>query len=476
MMGRTQILFPGPCFFPAHIAAKAVALASKKCFAPVLLFLLSASALGQDVSFRKDIAPVLIQHCLSCHGPRKAKSGYRVDTFELLMKPGKSKLSAVTPGKPGDGELYLLLTAKDKDERMPQDADPLPAGQITLIRKWIEQGAKFDGPGGKRSAPLVSILPAPQHPDPPKIYSRPVPIGALGFSADGAKLYAGGYHEITVWDAAKGKLIRRIARQGQRSYAIAESPDGKLLASASGTPGQLGELRIFDPASGKLLKVIASASDVALDLAFGPKGRLIALAAADNRIRVYELATGKLKLDLPNHSGWVCSVRFNKDGSRLASASRDRTAKIFETATGKQLATYNGHGKAVFGVLFHPNGKEMYSCGEDKHIHRWNISDGKKKATVGTFGGEVYRLTPIDNTFIAVSADKSVRQYDANSQKQIRTYAGHSDWVLSAAYSQTTRRLATGSHNGEIRIWNLDDGKLIQRFIAAPGHLKRKGP
>ena len=71
---------------------------------------------------------------------------------------------------------------------------------------------------------------------------------------------------------------------------------------------------------------------------------------------------------------------------------------------------------------------------------------------------------------VAVSNDKTVRQFDAKSHKQVRRFEGHGDWVLSSAYSGTTKKLATGSFDGEVRIWNMADGKLLTRFIAAPGH------
>ena len=58
-------------------------------------------ALGQaPVSFVRDIAPVLVKQCQGCHGPKKVKGGYRVDTFEHLLKPEKAT-HPQSPGKTG---------------------------------------------------------------------------------------------------------------------------------------------------------------------------------------------------------------------------------------------------------------------------------------------------------------------------------------------------------------------------------------
>src|SRR2546426_4104558 len=188
------------------------------------------------VSFRRDIAPIVVKKCLTCHGPEKTKGGYRLDTFEQLMKGGESKAPAVVAGKPEESKLFALITATDEDDRMPQKDDPLPAEQIGLILRWIKEGAKFDGADPKMA--LAMLVPRAPHPDPPAVYRRPVPIVALAFSPDGQELAAGGYHETTIWNASDGKLLRRLKNIAERTQSLAYNPDGTLLAAATGAPGQ----------------------------------------------------------------------------------------------------------------------------------------------------------------------------------------------------------------------------------------------
>ena len=88
------------------------------------------------------------------------------------------------------------------------------------------------------------------------------------------------------------------------------------------------------------------------------------------------------------------------------------------------------------------------------------------------FGGEVYKLPRGAEFLFATSADKSVRQFDAKTHKQVRSFTGHEDWTLSADYHGDSKRLASGAFNGEVRIWNAEDGKLIVAFVAAPGLAK----
>jgi WD40 repeat protein len=56
------------------------------------------------------------------------------------------------------------------------------------------------------------------------------------------------------------------------------------------------------------------------------------------------------------------------------------------------------------------------------------------------------------------------------SGSQIRKLQGHNDWIYSLAISRDGKSVASGSWDGEVKLWNLADGKLIRSFIAAPGY------
>ena len=76
------------------------------CLVLVLLLLLdrNSSAAADPppadaVAFTRDIAPILVQKCQGCHGPDKPKGGYRLDTFDRLMKPGDGGTAPLVPGE-----------------------------------------------------------------------------------------------------------------------------------------------------------------------------------------------------------------------------------------------------------------------------------------------------------------------------------------------------------------------------------------
>ena len=101
---------------------------------------------SKTVDYDRDIRPILSDKCYYCHGPDKKhrKAKLRLDTKEGLFGE-RDGIVPVTPGKVGDSELFYLITSKDKEERMPpiKSGKKLDAGEIDLIKRWIEQGAKW---------------------------------------------------------------------------------------------------------------------------------------------------------------------------------------------------------------------------------------------------------------------------------------------------------------------------------------------
>jgi hypothetical protein len=99
------------------------------------------------IDFNRDIRPILSENCFRCHGPdegeRKAK--LRLDTRDGALKELRSGGHAVVPGHAAKSALVERITTADLKERMPppQSKKRLTAQQIDLLRRWIDQGARW---------------------------------------------------------------------------------------------------------------------------------------------------------------------------------------------------------------------------------------------------------------------------------------------------------------------------------------------
>ena len=414
-------------------------------------------------SFSRDIAPILVTECLACHSNDKAKGGYRVHTFAALLSPGKSHEPAVVPGQPEESELFKRITTHDEIDRMPQDDEPLTSAQTELFRDWIADGATLDR--GEPDWTLALIVPKAPHAAPPEIYHRPLPILSLAFSADGAQLAVGGYHEITLWNL-EGELLSRITNAPQRIHAIAFQPGAEnRLAIAGGKPGRAGELNIYE--NGKLLTNLVHSADELLTVAFSADGKLLAGGGADNTIHVFRAETWERVTTIQQHADWVSSVSFDSDGENILSASRDRTARIYKSDSGELETTYTSHGAALSAAIFLADNKAA-SAGKEKEVHIWEVTEGKKQNEISGIDGEIFAMIAAEDHFFTASADKKVRQYETKSRKLIRTFDGHKDAVYSIAFHAATGHLASGAYDGTVKTWSVQNGKLESSFVAAP--------
>ncbi|MFT5526978.1 MAG: hypothetical protein ACI9HK_004960, partial [Pirellulaceae bacterium] len=92
------------------------------------------------VDFAKDVQPIFVKHCFECHGPKKQKSGFRLDFRAVALEDGV----AVVAGKADDSPLIEYVTAAQDDEyRMPPTGDGLSQAEVAVLRKWINDGAHW---------------------------------------------------------------------------------------------------------------------------------------------------------------------------------------------------------------------------------------------------------------------------------------------------------------------------------------------
>ncbi|MDB6080276.1 MAG: endo-inulinase, partial [Akkermansiaceae bacterium] len=137
-----------------------------------LLLTISATAFlkaGEPpVSYAFDVRPILSDKCFACHGPDggKREAGLRLDNAEGAYAPFKeSKGSAIVPGDLANSVAWRRILSADPEQIMPPPKSHLllEDGEKEILKKWIEQGAKYEPHWAFQ--PLPDVVPVPETQD-----------------------------------------------------------------------------------------------------------------------------------------------------------------------------------------------------------------------------------------------------------------------------------------------------------------------
>ncbi|MES2573167.1 MAG: DUF1549 domain-containing protein, partial [Verrucomicrobiota bacterium] len=96
---------------------------------------------ARPVDFASEIQPIFEAKCIQCHGAEKQKGGYRLDDKTAALHGGDGYAPNIVPGKSAESPLIHFVAGLNAEMKMPGKGDPLTAGQIALLRAWIDQGA-----------------------------------------------------------------------------------------------------------------------------------------------------------------------------------------------------------------------------------------------------------------------------------------------------------------------------------------------
>jgi WD40 repeat protein len=340
---------------------------------------------------------------------------------------------------------------------------------------------------------------------------RPAALGggdlillSLAFSPDGKTIAsAGGGHlggddgpaqgEVKLWEVATGKLLQTIAVESQIVFCVGFSPDGKLLAAASGpgTPVQTvpGEIRLWSPPTGQLVRKMQGHSCGAYVVAFSPDGQLLAsggIATIDKSkvgavrgqhatgdINLWDLKTGKALWtggghSGDGHSGTVAALVFSANGKTLASSGGlfDGQVKLWDVAAGTDQVVLASKAENVAPVAFGPEAATLVVLSNNitgleegpsftVQVCQWDTISKKQIRASTIKNGNVYRMAlSHQGDLIACGCADGVHVYDVASQVEVRSLPSKFR-MRRVAFSPDGELLAAASDDGTVKLWSV---------------------
>jgi WD40 repeat protein len=188
-------------------------------------------------------------------------------------------------------------------------------------------------------------------------------------------------------------------------------------------------------------------------------------------LKLWEVESGKLIRSLDSlHSDTIFGVRFSPDGTKLATVSADKFLKVIQVEDGKDLKSFEGHTHHVLAVDWSGDGKQIVTGGADNVLKVWDFETGEQLRTLQAAGKQVtaVRWVPGRPLVAGASGDSTVRFWNPNGNGNVvRNFGGPSDFVFGVATSKDGKVVAAGGADGNLFLWNGDDGKLIRKLEPA---------
>lgn len=251
-----------------------------------------------------------------------------------------------------------------------------------------------------------------------------LPTGAeIALSPDGTTVAATRDADATVrlWDAGSGTQGAALAGDETIDYfsALAFSPDGAVLAggSANFDPAYADDrpILLWDVATGRRIGTLRGHSGSAISaVAFSPDGALLASASRyDYTVRLWDVLTGRQRLRLPGSPGAVGDVAFSADGTRVAApGGASGVVTVWNLDTG-ETATYAQSRVTPLSVAFSPDGATL-AVGTTDDIRLWDLATGEQGAILrgGTGSVRAVEFSPDGARLAAAGNDGVIRLWD----------------------------------------------------------------
>lgn len=322
-------------------------------------------------------------------------------------------------------------------------------------------------------------------------------VYAVALAPDGKTAASGGYdRKVILWDALTGAERATFTGHKGAVRALAFNGNGKTLASG-GADRTVFLWDVLGPLEATTLK---GHEGTVRALAFAPDGQTLVSTGDDGTVRVWDVAKGKERLVKKDHgSTEVVGVTFSPSGERVATVGVDRVLWVWDARTGKGRGqSLHAHQDALTAVAFAPDGRTLATGSYDNSIRFWpgvtvpvrEFQGHKATVTSAALSADGSRVLSAGGTLmsgvdpkqrkLAEKADllglghggrwdNTVRLWDAATGKELLALRGHTDQVLTVAFSPNGREALSAGHDRTIRRWDLASGKTLGTLT---GHQK----
>lgn len=216
-----------------------------------------------------------------------------------------------------------------------------------------------------------------------------------------------------------------------------------------------------EPAKDSVAEVWKGHENSITSISYSASGKWLASSSLDGTVRIWNTEKSSNTRVLRSHKGDVYSVSISKDERVVASAGFDGRVVISNLSDGEMVKTFSDFEGWCQAVVFSPDSKRFAVSTTDGKISIWEIESGKNLQTFDAKREHYTLAWSSDGKYLAAGRGY-ISIWDVLTGQQVKTLKGHNSSVYSVTFSPDSKLLASASHDGTAKIWNINSGESIQ--------------
>jgi WD40 repeat protein/serine/threonine protein kinase len=273
------------------------------------------------------------------------------------------------------------------------------------------------------------------------------------YSADGTSIITScGDGAVRIWNAASGRLIRELRRDGKKSryYAVALSSNAEMLAAID-LDGAIAH--VWKVGTGAALAELRNDPMEFPSIAFSADGAWLATSGG-NDVRVYDTTAWQQVLMIPGPR--IDALSWAPAGPRLLTGSAEGDVSIWAVPSGKRLHHLRDVGEPIDAVAFSPDGELVVAASRYGAEQVWNATSGKLRSHGNYLHGKIVNIEfdPTSTLLVAAGASGAVAVSDVGQAMPVALLDGPRNVVGVAHFDPSSRWVVGASWDGSARIWD----------------------
>lgn len=286
-------------------------------------------------------------------------------------------------------------------------------------------------------------------------------MAAVAVSPDGKLVATASYDQsVIIWDMESEKelFVVRAATPDEKwgnFITLDFSTDGSLLAAGS----DVGIVKLIDPKSGTVKNSMETGYNTINKIEFSPDGSLVAAAGTNKLAKVWDVASAAEKLTLEGHTRSVSDLNFSSDNKLIVTASSDSTCKIWNVEDGSVVKEMEIENAAKNAFFTSDDAKVVCNSSSLSKVFVFDAKSGKKVKEIESYFGTA--VAAPDAKQIIAAHNSAVKLIDIETGEEVKTIADRGGWKLNV---NAEGKLIGVAGSGGGKVYDIEGAKQLKEL------------